>query len=366
MSCDLIQLATPGVAKLQPYHPGKPIDELERELGISDIVKLASNENPLGCSPKVKKAVENFNDYSRYPDGNAFALKSRLAERHSVSEEQITIGNGSNDILELITRAIVSREHEVMFSEHAFAVYPIVTQAVGATANIVSAKDWGNDLGLMQTLITENTRLVFLANPNNPTGSWFQQIEFQDFMDAVPSSVIVVLDEAYYEYADCENSSTADGLLGAYSNLIICRTFSKAYGLASLRVGYALSHVDLADLMNRVRQPFNVNALALLAAETALEDQDFIQRSVTLNKAGMQQLCEAFDSMGLHYIPSMANFVSVNLQQDGMAAYEKLLKAGVIVRPVANYGMPEHLRITIGLEEENNKFIQALTGILSE
>ncbi len=365
MSCDLIQLATSGVARLQPYHPGKPIEELERELGISNIVKLASNENPLGCSPKVKEAVRKFNDYSRYPDGNAFALKNSLSERHSVSQDQITIGNGSNDILELITRAIISSQHEVMFSEHAFAVYPIVTQAVGAKAIVVPAKEWANDLPSMQAIVTDSTRLIFLANPNNPTGTWFGQEEFQNFMAAIPTSVIVVLDEAYYEYAKDKNLLDTESLLRTYPNLVVCRTFSKAYGLASLRVGYALSHVDLADLMNRVRQPFNVNALAMLAAETALEDEAFIQQSVELNETGMQQLCAAFDSMGLHYIASMANFITVNLQQDGMSIYEKLLRAGVIVRPVANYGMPEHLRISIGLEDENQKFIDALARILS-
>ena len=365
MSCDLIQLATSGVAKLQPYQPGKPIDELERELGISNIIKLASNENPLGCSPTVKKAIAEFDNYSRYPDGNAFRLKNKLAEKHNVSLDHITIGNGSNEILELIARATVTTQHEVLFSQQAFAVYPLVTQAIGAKSIICPTKDWGNDLTQMLSLITDSTRVIFLANPNNPTGTWFNHSEMQAFMHAVPESVIVVLDEAYYEYATVEDYPDAESLLKQFSNLLVCRTFSKAYGLASLRVGYSVSHPDLADLLNRVRQPFNSNALAMLAAETALDDENFLQQSVELNNTGMQQLCQAFDSMGLHYIPSMGNFISMDLQQAGIPIYQKLLHKGVIVRPVENYGMPDFLRVTIGLEQENKKFINALTSVLA-
>ncbi len=366
MSCDLISLATTGVAKLRPYQAGKPVEELQRELGLDNIVKLASNENPLGCSPKVKQAIANFDEYSRYPDGNAYTLKSKLAGIHNVSADQITIGNGSNEILELIARAILTPNHNVIFSEHAFAVYPLVTQAIGAKAITCPAKNWGNDLDGIVQLVNENTRIIFLANPNNPTGTWFSHTDFLNFIKQIPNNVIVVLDEAYFEYADKNDFPKAVECLNEYTNLVISRTFSKAYGLASLRTGYSISHKDVADLLNRVRQPFNSNALALLAAEVALDDQDFIQKSVELNSQGLKQLANTFDSMGLHFIPSMGNFLSVNLQQSGSEVYQELLKRGVIVRPVDNYGMPEFIRVTIGLESENQKFINALTEVLAK
>ena len=366
MSCDLFALANPGVAALTPYTAGKPVEELQRELGLDQIVKLASNENPLGCSPRAKAAIHRFGDYARYPDGNAFALKHALAEHHRVDAEQITIGNGSNEILELIARAVLSAEHEVIFSEHAFAVYPLVTQAVGAKAVTCPARDWGNDLDAIAAAITDRTRIIFLANPNNPTGTWFQGQAFEAFLKQVPAQVLVVLDEAYHEYFAAAADFDAVSLLESYPNLIVSRTFSKAYGLASLRIGYALSHPQLADLLNRVRQPFNSNQLALLAAEAALGDREYIQQAVAINAEGMQQLSRAFDSMGLHYIPSMANFISVDLQQDGHAIYEALLHRGVIVRPVANYGMPNFIRVSIGLENENQRCIDALGDVLLE
>lgn len=365
MSCDLLALATTGVAGLKPYQPGKAIEELQRELGLDQVVKLASNENPLGCSPKVKQAIASFDDYARYPDGNAYTLKCVLAEKHAVAIDQITIGNGSNEILELIARAVLTLEHEVIFSEHAFAVYPLVTQAIGARSIVCPAKEWGNDLTGMLTLINANTRIIFLANPNNPTGSWFNQTDFSSFMQQIPENVIVVLDEAYYEYAIAADMPQSEFLLPSYPNLLISRTFSKAYGLASLRIGYAISHPDLADMLNRVRQPFNSNSLAMIAAVTALQDEAFIAQSVELNQAGMQQLTQAFDSMGLYYIPSMGNFISVNLQQSGSDVYQQLLQQGVIVRPIDNYAMPEFIRVTIGLEHENTQFINALGNVLS-
>lgn len=366
MSCDLLALATNGVAALSPYQPGKPVEELQRELGLDNIVKLASNENPLGCSSNVKQAIAHFDEYSRYPDGNAFTLKNKLANLHSVGTDQITIGNGSNEILELIARAILTPEHNVIFSEHAFAVYPLVTQAIGATAITCPAKDWGNDLDGIINLVNDQTRIIFIANPNNPTGTWFGHDDFVNFIKRVPTNVIIVLDEAYFEYADKNDFPKALELLKDYPNLIISRTFSKAYGLASLRIGYAITHKDVADLLNRVRQPFNSNAIAMLAAEVALDDQAFIQQSVELNIQGMQQLSSAFDSMGLHFIPSMGNFLSVNLQQPGMDVYQALLKRGVIVRPVANYAMPDFIRVTIGLEEENQYFINTLSEVLAK
>ena len=369
--CDLFSLATKGVQSLSPYQAGKPIDELKREYGVSDVIKLASNENPLGPSQKVLSAIQNeLAELSRYPDGNAFTLKEVLAEKHSVDVNQITIGNGSNDILEILTRAFVTPEHEVIFSQHAFVVYPIVTQAVGANAVVVPAKDWGHDLDAMQQAVTDKTKVIFIANPNNPTGTWLGQKELSEFLQVIPKDVLVVLDEAYFEFADSDAGAKdyPNGIeLGKqFSNLIVTRTFSKAYGLAGLRVGYSISDPQVADALNRVRQPFNVNSLALKAAEVAVSDRDYLEKGLKLNADGMSYLISAFNKMKLSYIPSVGNFICVNVGVDAMKVYDDLLYEGVIVRPVANYEMPEYLRVTIGTEEENNRFIAALTKVLNK
>jgi len=271
MSCDLLSLATAGVAGLQPYSAGKPIEELQRELGLDEVIKLASNENPLGPSQRVLDAIASTKELSRYPDGNGFALKKALADKHKLEPEKITLGNGSNDVLEMVARAFVTTEHQVIYSQHSFAVYPIVTQAVGAEHVVVPANDWGNDLAAMLDAITDKTRLIFIANPNNPTGTWLNKSDLRNFLENVPEHVLVLLDEAYFEYSIGEENYPDGSLwLNDFNNLIVTRTFSKAYGLAGLRVGYALSHPDIANLLNRVRQPFNNNSLALVAAETAL------------------------------------------------------------------------------------------------
>ena len=366
MSCDFIKLAVPGVAGLQPYQPGKPIEELERELGISDIIKLASNENALGPSPRVIAALPEMADLYRYPDGNGYVLKQALAEMHDVDTGQITLGNGSNDILEFAARVFLRDGRSSVFSEHAFAIYPIVTQAVGARGIVTPAKNYGHDLTAMLAAIGDDTRLVFIANPNNPTGTCLRTAELQAFLDQVPEHVIVLMDEAYFEYARGGDYPECIQWLDRYRNLIVARTFSKAYGLAALRVGYAVSHPLLADLLNRVRQPFNVNSIALRSAVIALQDQAHIEQAVRFNKAGMRQLIAGLDSMGIHFIPSSANFICIDMEQDAQPIYEQLLRAGVIVRPVASYGMPDHLRVTIGLEQENDRFLSALAGILSK
>tara|TARA_R110002096_G_scaffold201933_4_gene386518 strand:- start:11651 stop:12754 length:1104 start_codon:yes stop_codon:yes gene_type:complete len=366
MSCDLFSLATPGVAGLQPYHPGKPIEELQRELGLDEIIKLASNENPLGPSQKVLDAIASTTDLSRYPDGNGFNLKKALADKHSINMDRITLGNGSNDILEMVARAFVNSEHQVIYSQHSFAVYPIVTQAVGAEHVVVSANEWGHDLPAMLAAVTDKTRLMFIANPNNPTGTWINSQSLRGLLEKVPEHVVVLVDEAYFEYASSEADYPDSSLwLDEFSNLVVTRTFSKAYGLAGLRVGYGLSHPDVANLLNRVRQPFNNNSLALVAAETALQDEQYIERSVTVNQSGMQALIGAFDKLGLKFIASKGNFICVDFKQPADGIYQALLKAGVIVRPVANYGMPNHLRISIGLESENVRFINELTKIMT-
>lgn len=365
--CDL---AVPGVRELRPYQPGKPIDELQREFGLREVIKLASNENPLGPSPKALAAIQTgLPELARYPDGNGFILKNAICEKFGFTPEQVTLGNGSNDILELVARTFVQPGQEVVFSQHAFAVYPIATQAVGGKAVIVPAKDWGSDLENMLKAITNETRVMFIANPNNPTGTWIKHDDLVRFLDQVPKHVIVVLDEAYFEYA-IHPAMPAEGypdgmqLLQGYPNLIVSRTFSKAYGLAGLRVGYAVSQPVIADLLNRVRQPFNVNSLALLAATAALGDEDHIEKSARLNVIGMQQFIEIFGQMGLTYIPSVGNFISVDMGKPAQSIYLELLKRGVIVRPVANYEMPNHLRITIGTDRENSIFFTALREVL--
>ena len=365
MPQSIYQLATAGVQTLVPYQPGKPISELERELGLTEIVKLASNENPLGPSEKVKQAIQaSFADLSRYPDGNGFALKSALSAKWGVDNNQVTLGNGSNEILELLARAFLTTEHEVIFSQHAFAVYPLVTQAVGAQARIVPAIDYGHDLHGMLAAITDKTRLLFIANPNNPTGTYLTEQALSEFLAVVPEHVICVLDEAYYEYVTKIDYPDSIAWLAKYPNLVITRTFSKAHGLAGLRVGYSLSSPEMADILNRVRQPFNNNALALAAAEVAIQDSDYLAETIALNNAGMQFLTEAFSSMGLPWIASVGNFVSVDLLREASRINTALLHRGVIVRPVANYEMPNHLRISIGTEAENAFFINTLKAVL--
>jgi histidinol-phosphate aminotransferase len=365
--CDFLSLATVGVQQLQPYQAGKPIEELERELGISNIIKLASNENPLGPSPKVLQALKELctpQNVALYPDGSGFGLKKALANHYNIPQEMITLGNGSNDVLEFIARAFVTSDLAVMFSQYAFAVYPIVTQAIGAEMQIVPAKNWGHDLEEMLKRITEKTRVIFIANPNNPTGTWLNKNDLESFLNQVSKKIIVVLDEAYIEYI--ENSDFPNSLewLETHPNIIITRTFSKAYGLASLRVGYSISNPQIADLLNRVRQPFNVNSFALKAAEVALNDKDHLKQAVALNKQGIQQFENAFKNMNLDYISSAGNFISVDVKRNGGEIYQLLLKEGVIVRPVGNYGMPTFLRISIGLFEENSRCIQALQKVL--
>jgi histidinol-phosphate aminotransferase len=352
--------ANQGISKLKPYQPGKPISELERELGITDIVKLASNENPLGCSAKVKEAVAaELSEIGRYPDGGGFILKDQVYTQFGIAHDRITLGNGSNDLLEIFARTFVSEQDSVVFSQHAFAVYGLVTQAINAEAIEVPAKGFSHDLAAMADAVKDNTKLIFIANPNNPTGTWFEEAEFDAFMQKVPNHVIVVLDEAYVEYFP-ENFNSLK-FLDQYNNLIVSRTMSKCYGLAALRVGFALASVEVTDYLNRIRQPFNVNHLAMVAAVAALKDEAFIEQSRVVNKAGMAQLEAGFNALGLRYVPSRANFILVDVQADPAATFNALLKQGVIVRPV---GIPQHLRISIGTEAENAKFLAALANVL--
>lgn len=365
------RLATPGVRSLEPYQPGKPVSELERELGIKRIVKLASNENPLGPSPKVVAAINGaLHDLARYPDGSGYELKQALAGKLSVAPSQITLGNGSNDVLELVARAFLLPGDEAVFSEHAFAVYPIVTQAVGAKASVAPASKggrwprFGHDLDAMAALVGEKTRVVFIANPNNPTGTYLGKEALQNFLEELPERVICVLDEAYFEYVEALDYSDGVAWIERFPNLVVTRTFSKAYALAGLRAGYGVSNPEIADLLNRVRQPFNVNSLALVAAEAALADRDHLARGVALNRSGLAQISTGLARMGLETIPSVGNFIAVDMNRPAAPVYQALLGRGVIVRPVASYGLPNHLRISIGLEEENALFLEALAAVL--
>ncbi len=372
MSCDFIRPALPAVQRLSPYQPGKPEAELRRELGLAHIVKLASNENPLGCSPRATAAMQAaLTDIARYPDGNGYALKHALASRFALSPDCITLGNGSNDVLELLGRAYLGPGRHAVFSEHAFAVYPLVVQAVGAEARVApalatdSAMPYGHDLAAFHQRIDYDTRLVFIANPNNPTGTWLSSAQLEDFIGAVPPQTLVVIDEAYCEYAEKPDYASVAPWLSRWPNLVVLRTFSKAYGLAGLRVGYALSHPEVADILNRVRQPFNVNSLGLCAAEAALEDSEFLDVSCTVNRQGMAQLHAACERLGLRVLPSAANFLCIDLARPGVPIFERLLQHGVIVRPVAGYGLPNALRVTVGTEAENQHFITALTEVLA-
>lgn len=365
MGCEVLALATPGVQGLSPYQPGKPLEELEREYGVRNAIKLASNESPLGPSPKALAAARMaLDDILRYPDGNAFQLKQALAKHLGVQLAQVTIGNGSNDVLELAARAFANAAHEIVFSAHAFAVYPIVTQAVGAKAVVTPVNGWGHDLKAMRAAITERTRLVFVANPNNPTGTWLPAKELEAFIVSLPAHVVVIIDEAYFEYVDEPAYASMLPLIERCPNLIVMRTFSKAYGLAGLRVGYAVSTPAMADVLNRVRQPFNVNAVALAAATAAVQDAEHVRKAAALNRDGMRQITEGVTRLGLTFIPSVGNFVCIDFGRPAAAVYEQLLREGVIVRPIANYGMPNHLRVTIGLPQENQRFLDALQKIL--
>jgi len=363
--CDL----APGyIRAIAPYQPGKPISELAREMGMDEvrIIKLASNENPRGVSPLARRAIEAaLPELARYPDGNGFELKQALSRRHGIPQERIVLGNGSNDVLEMAARAFLAPGLAAIYSQHAFAVYPLAVQAAGATGIEVPARDYSHDLAGMRRAVTPATRLVFIANPNNPTGTLVPARELEAFIAGLPREVLVVLDEAYNEYLAPEHRSDTIAWVKRFPNLVVTRTFSKVYGLAGLRVGYALAAAGVADLMNRVRQPFNVNSIGLAAAAAALDDMEFVARSYAENLNGMRQLEEGARRLGLDYIASYGNFLAIKV---GKAAeiFKRLLRRGVIVRPVGGYGLPEHLRVTVGTAAENEKFLAALAASLRE
>lgn len=367
--------ALAGVLALEPYSPGMPIDELQRRLGLSDVIKLASNENPLGPSGKVKAALAEHaasGNVSLYPDGGGFRLKKKISEFHDIDSSRITLGNGSNDLLEFIARVFLGPGRKALFSEYCFAVYPLATLAQNAEAIVAKAlpadhptMPFGHDLEALAAALTPDVSVVMIANPNNPTGTWVEPGPLEAFIAQVPASTLVVLDEAYIEYFDPSLKPDSRAWLDRYPNLVITRTFSKTYGLAGLRAGYALSHPSVADLLNRVRQPFNLNMLALLAAEVALGDQEHVAKAVELNRTEMARIKAEFAALGLSVLPSQANFLTFNLGRDAAPIHKGLLERGVIVRPMASYGMPTWLRVSIGTAAENTRFLTALKAALA-
>lgn len=368
MAKSFLTLATPGVQKLTPYQPGKPVEELERELGIKNSIKLASNENPLGPSSLALEAISKFaSSINYYPDGSGFALSNKLADKFQLDASNITLGNGSNDILELVTRAFLTPQHSAVFSEYSFAVYPIVVQAVGARAKVAKAfaethatMPLGHDPEALLSQIDDSTRIIFIANPNNPTGTWLTPDALESLFGNIAENIIIVLDLAYTEYMDENLKPPVKQWLNKYPNLVVTQTFSKVYALAGLRIGYSISSPEIADVLNRVRQPFNTNMLAQEAAIASLDDDTHISKSVAMNNTGKKYLQNAFSEMGFNTLPTMGNFISVNVKQNGLTLYNELLQQGVIVRPLANYLMPEYLRITIGTQEQNVRFIDTL------
>ena len=367
----VIDSALGQIKDLHPYSPGKPVEELERELGISHAFKLASNENPLGCSKGVSKAIAKAAaNIELYPDANAFYLKQKLAEKLGIGSDQITIGNGSNDVLDLIARTFLDASASAVFSEYAFMVYSMVTQACGAESRIAAANSeshgqpLGHDLEAMLSKISDNTRLVFVANPNNPTGTWLESDELFHFISSVPDNIAIVIDEAYFEYVELEAYPDSLEWIRNFPNLIVTRTFSKIYGLAGLRVGYCISSPELCNLFNRVRQPFNGNSLGLAAACAALDDETFVETSRRVNRIGLERLQSWFDQRKIGYLPSAGNFLTVKFGERSSQINQQLMQRGIIVRPVGNYGMPDYLRISVGTEEQLESMFTILDEIL--
>lgn len=352
---------------LAPYQPGKPPEQLERELGVSESIKLASNENPLGPGPRARAALAaSCPEVRMYPDGSGHVLRSRLAARHGVGLDQVTLGNGSNDVLVLLAECFLTPGLEAVYSQYAFAIYPNAVQATGAAARVAPARaadhamPLGHDPARLLAALGPRTRMMFLANPNNPTGTWLDERELAGMLRAIPPEVIVVLDEAYHEYAVQVGVPDATRWLDRYPNLVITRTFSKAYGLAGLRVGYALSHPDIGDLLNRIRQPFNASVPALAAASAALDDVDHLAATVALNRDGLEQLRSGLAALRVPAPASAGNFVLADFGRPAAPVNDALLRQGVIVRPLVNYGLPGHLRITTGTAAQNERLLAAM------
>ncbi len=355
------------VGDLIPYVPGKPVEELEREIGITDAVKIASNENPLGPSLLAEKAIsEALHNLHRYPDGDAYYLKNKLAGKLGVEPDTIIFGNGSNDVIDIAARTYMEPGDEAIFGEYAFIVYPIVTKAVGAKAVVSPMPDYTHDLRDMHSRITEKTRIIFIANPNNPTGTMVRRDEFDWFIDNVPGDILVLIDEAYFEYVDDTDYPNSLEYQNLGKSILTVRTFSKIYGLAGMRLGYGVAHKDIVSHMHKVRHPFNSNSLAQIGAIAALDDKEHIEMTKRTNAQGIEYVCGELGKLDIPYTPSFTNFVLIDLGDDPMPVYNSLLREGVIVRPVMGYGLKTHLRVTIGTRDENEKFIAGIKKVLGK
>jgi histidinol-phosphate aminotransferase len=359
-------LANDHILGIAPYEPGKPIEELERELGISDVIKLASNENPLPPSDRVLKAIaEALPHLNRYPDGSGYYLRHALGHRHGFTGEHIVLGNGSNDLIELVARAFLRAGEEAVIPHPSFVVYPMIVQAVGGIRVVVTLKDHRLDLEAMARAITPMTKLIFIANPNNPTATIVTAEEVEQFLSRVPDKVIVIFDEAYIEFAQGPDFPDSLAYLKQGRKVVVLRTFSKASSLAGLRVGYAVADPDCVALLNRIRQPFNVNSLAQVAALAALQDDSHILECLRMIEAGRHFLYDEFGAMGIKYTPSRANFILVDTGRSATDVFNWLLKEGVIVRPMTSFGMESYLRVTVGTPEENRRLVKALRKVLA-
>lgn len=355
----------PQIESLIPYVPGKPVEELERELGVTGAIKIASNENPLGPSPLALKAMAGaLKDTNRYPDGDSFYLKNRLAEKLGVKPQTLIFGNGSNDVLDIAARTFMGPGDEAVMGEYAFIVYPLATQAVGAKSVISPMPGYTHDLRDMHSLMTDKTKIVFIANPNNPTGTMVKRGEVEWFIDNVPEDILVVIDEAYFEYVDDPGYPDTLEYHKSGKSILTVRTFSKIYGLAGLRLGYGIADEKIVSQMHRVRHPFNVSSVAQAAGIAALGDEEHIDKSRKINLEGLEYLSSELDKLGIKYAQSYTNFILIDFEKDPMGIYNDLLKEGVIVRPVGGYGLKTHLRVSIGLKEENERFVDALNKVL--
>ena len=360
MTDSLLDRVNKGILGLKPYEPGKPIAETQKELGIKNILKLASNENPLGISPKALKVIFENKDLNRYPDGNATSFKKVVSQIEKIETSMITVGNGSNDLIEFVSKCFLSEGDNAIYSQHGFAIYPLAIKSTGAKAIKAKARDWGHDLSLMKDLVDENTKVIFLATPNNPTGTVLESNDVEEFLDVIPSNIAVFIDQAYFEYIEEDKYKISFDLVKKYKNLIISRSFSKAHGLAALRLGYAVSSEEIAEFLNRVRQPFNTNSLALAAGVEAISDNEHIAQSIEINKSGMEKIKKAFDTFDFKYIESFGNFISFDSQMDSDSSFDFFLRKGIILRSLKVYEMPQHLRVSIGLDDEMDAFIKAL------
>ncbi len=357
----------PFVEDLIPYVPGKPVEELERELGIKGAIKIASNENPIGPSPLAKKAAtEALSGVNRYPDGDAFYLKHKLAESLGVKPGTIIFGNGSNDVIDVAARTFLSPGDEAVMGEYAFIVYPIVAKLAGASAVISPMPGYTHDLKDMYSRITPKTKAVFIANPNNPTGTMVAKDEMEWFLDKIDEDILVVIDEAYFEYVDDPSYPDSLDYMGLGKSILTVRTFSKIYGLAGMRLGYGIGPEAMVSDMHKARHPFNTSSLAQVAAIAALDDDEHVRKSKEINSKGLDYLGAELGKLGVEYAPSHANFILVNLGGDPMPVYNALLREGVIVRPVGIYGLKTHLRVSVGLQEENERFIRAFKKVLGK